>query len=401
MNLRTKEMITVSGKTTFTLTKATMVVDTTDGNNAGSLSAIAPPGSKDDATLTIKNQSFSDLQQVQWLGVGFASNAVENALSIGNTVTKTVNAGSGYIYFKRKSNPVSARTKDVVVITKGETVEFTFTDNTLIVEATNPDNTGTLKDMKPTALTIKNQSFSDLQEVQWLGVGFASNTVEDAIPIGNTVTKTVTPDSGYIYFKRKSNPVFARTQEIITVGVNATPEFTLTDNTLIVEVTNPDNTGTLKDMPTTVVFFDDAEGELQGYAERKGSAYYAVLGDLPVSSYIEYTLFHPPYTGAGKSMALGGYTDAKLRLSLNLDRKAKFSFWYANKDYNTKTSGGALSIDGTEKAAWQGDYNWSYQEYTLEAGLHEIVWTKHGYCYHYDDTYSYSSLDNILVVYIE
>jgi hypothetical protein len=402
MNLRTKEKITVSNDTTFTLTDAAMVVDTADESNTGSLSAIAPA---DNTILTVKNQSFSDLLEVQWLGVSFASNVVEKTLSIGNTVTKTVSPGSGYIYFKRKSNPVSARTKEVITVAKDETIEFTFTDNTLIVEAANPDNTGTLKDMKPTELTIKNQSFSDLLEVQWQGVTFASNAVENAVLAGNTVTKTVNPGSGYIYFKRKLTPVFARTQEVVTVTGGT--EFTFTDATLIVEVNNPANTGTLKDMPVTVVFFDDAEGELQGYAERKGSAYYAVSGDLPVySTNSNRNYFHPPYTGTGKSMALGGYDDAKLRLSFTLDRKAKFSFWYANKDYiagaTYYTNGGVLSIDGTEKAAWKGDYNWSQQEYILEAGSHDIIWTKDGYYQDYSySSYSYLSLDNILVVYIE
>jgi hypothetical protein len=165
-----------------------------------------------------------------------------------------------------------------------------------------------------------------------------------------------------------------------------------------VETNNPANTGLLGDMPTTVVFFDDAEGAIQGYAERRGSSYYAGKSDLPYSN--NSTYFHPPYTGSGKSIALGGVDDAKLRLSLNLERRAKLSFWYANKDYGT--SGAKFFIDetgeGDERAAWQGDYNWSKQEYTLEAGSHELVWTKDGYA---SSEYAYFSLDNILVFYIE
>jgi hypothetical protein len=256
------------------------------------------------------------------------------------------------------------------------------------------------------ALTIKNQSFSDLQSVQWQGVAFASNSIEDTIAAGHTVTNEVSPGSGYIFFKRKSNPAFARTRDIITLGGNGTEEFVFTDNTLIVEANNPDNTGTLKDMPATVVFFDDAEGAIQAYAERKGSVYYSVMADLPSrGSYQGYNYFYPPYTGTGKSIALGGITGAKLRLSLTLERKAKLSFWYANKDYSAGsrlyTNGGTFSIDGTQKAAWQGDYNWSSQEYTLEAGTHDIVWTKDGLYDAYNDQYAYLSLDNILVVYTE
>jgi hypothetical protein len=303
MNLRTREKITVTGDTSFNVTNATLVVDTTNESNTGSLSAIVPvtPGPEGNATLTIKNQSFSDLQQVEWQGTGFASNTVENALSIGNTVSNKVNAGSGYIYFKRKSNPAFARTQEVIIIDEGETIVFTFTDNTLIVEANNPGNTGTLRNMT-----------------------------------------------------------------------------------------------------TTVVFFDDAEGELQNYAERKGSAYYAEYDDLPnYNSSPSYNYYHPPYNGTGKSIAVGGYPDAKLRLSLNLNRKARLSFRYANRDYYLITDGGAVSIDGDEKAAWQGDYNWGSLEYTLEAGSHEIEWTKNGYNDSYYSYRTYLSLDNILVFYIE
>jgi hypothetical protein len=248
-------------------------------------------------------------------------------------------------------------------------------------------------------LTIKNQSFSDLQNVQWQGVTFASNTVENSIPVGNTVTREVNAGSGYIFFKRKSNPAFARANEILTLEENGAVEFVFTDNTLIVEANNPDNTGTLKNMTTTVLFFDDSEGDIQNYAERKGSSYYSVSTDLPYSgNYSSDNHYHPPYANTGRSIALGGITDARLRLSLNLERRAKLSFWYANKDYRDYTKGAKFSIDGAEKAAWTGDYNWAYQEYTLEAGPREILWTKHGYDH---INYSYLSLDNILVFYIE
>jgi hypothetical protein len=265
-------------------------------------------------------------------------------------------------------------------------------------EAAPDAGTDTGTDTKTTVLTIKNQSFTELQNVEWQGVAFRANTVENSIPIGNTVKKEVAPGSGYIFFKRKSNPAFARTQEVITIGENGTEEFVFTDNTLIVEANNPGNTGSLRNMTTTVVFFDDAEGEIQNYVERKGSTYYSRLTDLPYHGSSASTYFHPPYTGAGKSIALGGITDAKLCLSLNLERRAKLSFWYANRD-GTDTNGAAFSIDETQKAAWQGDYNWSSQEYTLEAGSHEIVWTKHGAYSTY--VFSYLSLDNILVYYIE
>jgi hypothetical protein len=43
-----------------------------------------------------------------------------------------VQTGGGYIFFKRRSNPIAARTQDFVIIEKGQHIEFTFTDNTVI-----------------------------------------------------------------------------------------------------------------------------------------------------------------------------------------------------------------------------------------------------------------------------
>ncbi|MDR2194682.1 MAG: hypothetical protein LBP19_09535 [Treponema sp.] len=360
---------------------------------------------KKDSTLEIVNDSSSSISNIKWKDNPIKDYAGNLTLGTGysNSYGRAeVPSGSDYLYFTREGTTVmNLRTLNKITVS-GDT-SFTLTNSTMVAEVDHEDNTGALSTITPAAsttgisLTIKNQSFSDLLNVEWQGIAFASNTVENSLTVGNTVNKKVAAGTGYIFFKRKSNPAFARTRELVMVGEKETVEFTFTDNTLIVEANNPDNTGTLKNMTTTVVFFDDAEGDIQNYAERKGSAYYADEDDLP---YSYYDYFHPPYTGSGKSIALGGMTDAKLRLTLNLERRAKLSFWFANKDYNT--NGAKFSIDGTEQAAWQGDYNWSNQEYTLEAGSHEIVWTKHGYYYYfYTDYYAYLSLDNILVYYIE
>jgi hypothetical protein len=403
IKLRTQDKITVSGGTTFTLQNAAMVVEVDNEGNTGTLSAITPGGAST-TSLKIKNESTWTISDIKWQNQSAAPASL--APSSSGTI-KLGEGASGYIFFKKVLNSsgganstLDCRTQAVVTVEAEETGEFTFTDNTVVVEANNTANVQPLGTIarKITALTIKNQSFSDLVSVEWQGIAFVSNTIENSLTIGNTVTKEVEAGTGYIFFKRKSNPAFARTSEVVTIGAKESKEFEFTDNTLIVEANNPENTGTLKDMTTTVVFFDDAEGDEQNYEERKGSTYYAKESELP---YYSSDYFHPPYTGTGKSIALGGITDAKLRLSLNLERRAKVSFRYANKDYGTNTHGAAFSIDGTEKAAWQGDYNWSNQEYTLEAGSHDLVWTKHGrYSYGYN-YYSYLSLDNILVYYIE
>jgi hypothetical protein len=357
--------------------------------------------------LTIYNGSHFAVGNIKWKD-NVIKRDYDNSLSLGgyDSGVARVQSGSGYLYFTREgSSAINLRTRDEITVS-GPT-SFSLNEDTLVVDAANDKNTGSLMDIMPGAgtgantLTIKNQSFSDLLNVEWQGTGFASNTIENSVTIGNTVTKTVQPGSGYIYFKRKSNPASARTKDIITIADGGTAEFTFTDNTLIVEAYNPDNTGTLKDMATTVVFFDNAEGEIQPYAERKSSAYYSKESDLPQYSGSNFQYYQPPYTGTGKSIAVGGDADSKLRLSLTLARRAKLSFRYANKSYDT-TNIGAISIDGTQKASWTGDYNWSFLEYPLEAGTREIEWTKHGnVTANYSRRNSYLSLDDILVVYTE
>jgi fibronectin type 3 domain-containing protein len=100
---------------------------------------------KETTTLTIRNECFSELIDVKWSGTLFADK--DNTLGISSAVTKQVEAGEAYIYFSRKSNPVVARTRDLITIEKDQNITFRFFDNTLIVESTNPENTGSLKEL--------------------------------------------------------------------------------------------------------------------------------------------------------------------------------------------------------------------------------------------------------------
>jgi hypothetical protein len=82
---------------------------------------------------------------------------------------------------------------------------------------------------------------------------------------GTTVTMDVQPGGGYIFFKRKSNPISARTRDLVIVGSEKNINFVFLDSTVIVEVNNSNNNGTLGTLQSTVVFWDDAEGEMQQY----------------------------------------------------------------------------------------------------------------------------------------
>lgn len=248
------------------------------------------------------------------------------------------------------------------------------------------------------SLEIKNESFTEITNVMWQSVSFANNQYENSIKTGTTVTQNVKEGAGYLFFKRKSNPIFARTQELVVVGNKEKKEFTFTDNTVVVEVNNTSNAGTLGALQSTVVFFDDAEGEIQPYYERRSFVGYYIDGKELLSS--SNNNVYSPKNGK-KSIAVGGTNTALLHLKINLSKKAKLSFWYANKYISS--SGATFSINGTVQRTWTTDINWSKIEFDLEPGINDLIWAKKdGYnSSSYSYFYFYLSLDDILIYYTE
>jgi hypothetical protein len=90
-----------------------------------------------ETTLKIQNESFSDITEVIWSSTSFSS------ITKGSFLTKDVQAGNGYIYFKRSSSPINARTDQLIAIDKNEQKVFVLTDNTIIVDVDNSSNKGT------------------------------------------------------------------------------------------------------------------------------------------------------------------------------------------------------------------------------------------------------------------
>jgi len=246
-----------------------------------------------------------------------------------------------------------------------------------------------------TSLVVKNQSFTEITDVIWNNVTFSNNQYENSIKVGTNVTCDVKAGSGYIFFKRKSNPITARTKDLIIVENNQNIEFTFIDSTVIVEVNNANNNGTLGSVQSTVVWWDDAEGEMQPYfLKQRFVGYYKNGYDLP-NSY--YENFYSPKNGE-KSIAVGGTNTALLHLKINLSKKAKLSFWYANKYYNTPFT--TFSINGEQKAKWTTDIDWSFTEFILESGINDIIWEKKDGISGSSSAY-YLSLDDILIYYTE
>jgi uncharacterized lipoprotein NlpE involved in copper resistance len=71
-----------------------------------------------------------------------SSDDIDKSIKSGNNVIKTVNPGSGFIFFD--VNNTSYCTKDLVVVERNENAEFNFNNNTLIVDTNDTNNTLTL-----------------------------------------------------------------------------------------------------------------------------------------------------------------------------------------------------------------------------------------------------------------
>jgi fibronectin type 3 domain-containing protein len=203
------------------------------------------PKPEEKTTVTIRNECFSDLIDVKWSGTMFADN--NNTLSISSAVTKQVEAGEAYIYFSRQSNPVVARTKELFVIEKGEHLTFRFYDNTLIVEASNPDNTGSLKDLISRLLTPSKPLLSAQNgtiEASWdavegassyrVYVGETDTPPEEAL---KTVTETAAVITGltnektyYVWLQavnaRSESDLSPAAHKTLTLGVPVSPTLT-------------------------------------------------------------------------------------------------------------------------------------------------------------------------------
>jgi hypothetical protein len=253
-----------------------------------------------------------------------------------------------------------------------------------------------------TTLKINNQSFTEITDVIWNNVSFAENQYENSIKSGNNVIKNVQAGGSYIFFKRKSNPITARTREVIIVEAGKNVEFVFRDETIIIEVNNTTNTGAMGSLQNTVVFWDDAEGEMQPYYENRSFVgYYARGSDFPYkqSGYGVSNYYHTPRNGE-KSIAVGDTNTAKLHIRITLEKNAKLSFWYANK-FNG-SAGTIFSINGEEERKWTTDVNWSSMVVALEPGVNDLIWEKKdgGSGTSTSNSY-YLSLDDILIYYTE
>ena len=172
---------------------------------------------------------------------------------------------------------------------------------------------------------------------------------------------------------------------------NQQVEFTFINNTVIEEINNPNNYGTLNTLQSTVVWWDDAEGEMQPYYLKQ-----SVVGYYSSNSATNF--YYPPKNGI-KSIWVGGTNTALLQIKINLTKNARLSFWYANKVNVLSATGTFFSINGVEKAKWTTNVDWSFMIINLEPGENDIIWEKKDG--NLNNNAYYLSLDDILIYYTE
>lgn len=346
-------------------------------------------------TLTIRNESSHGIIHVLWNNVSFTTGA--NSISPGENVTMEVQAGSGFIRFTPESNPLNLRSSHLVIVGEGDRGEFVILGSSIVVDEDNTSSTLDAAVARRATLKINNQSFTEITDVIWNNVSFANTQFGNSILSGTNVTNTVQPGAGFIFFRRRANHIVARTNDMIFVEANTQIIFTFTDDTVIVEVHNQNNNGTLSVLQSTVVWWDDAEGVMQPYHERRNFVgYYASVADLPFL--VGQFLIHPPKNG-NRSIAVGGTNTAMLHLRVNLTRTARLSFWFANRFIGS--AGAIFSINNEEKRRWVHDIDWSFIEFELEPGVTDIRWEKRDGFATSPTRHFFLSLDDILIYYTE
>ncbi|GHV81722.1 hypothetical protein AGMMS49991_02800 [Spirochaetia bacterium] len=119
---------------------------TDDGDNNG-YDPTTDPDYTSDPLFKINNLTAIELTEVKWGMYTFAS-LLEGGQKVsilpGSSAAEHVSPGQGYIFFTRKPYPFAFRTQEMIFIEGSDTVEFTFTNNTVIVDVNNPSNVRTL-----------------------------------------------------------------------------------------------------------------------------------------------------------------------------------------------------------------------------------------------------------------
>jgi len=228
-----KQLLTVLAVFALCLTAC----PTDDGNGDG--------GKGTTTTLRIKNESSKPIRNVVWNNVVF--NDAQNPINKGNSTVKTLEEGSGYIFFDFYSVPY--RTNSLIVVEKEENAEFTFLDSTVVVDVSNPSNSVTLGTLAipPTTLSITNSTSYDFYTVEYGDVDFGS------LSKGSSISKTISAGTRdlevSVYFEGYM-VIYMTVDEAVICEEGMSKQFTITNTTNVTAASGAQ--GTLKNVVDTL-----------------------------------------------------------------------------------------------------------------------------------------------------
>jgi len=188
-------------------------------------------------TLTIRNESSHEINNVLWNNVSFTTGA--GSIHPGQSVTMSVQAGSGFVRFQPRLNPRNLRSDQLVVVEGEDRMEFVIINSTIVVDENNVRDTLDVAVARRTTLTIRNESSHEITHVHWNNVSFSTGT--NPISPGMSVTRDVQAGIGFIRMRPRLNPFNLRSYQLVAVAADERKEFVILNNTMIVK--EIDNTG--------------------------------------------------------------------------------------------------------------------------------------------------------------
>jgi hypothetical protein len=139
----------------------------------------------------------------------------------------------------------------------------------------------------------------------------------------------------------------------------------------------------------------------QTYYEQNYVSYYAGLYDFQLDFLYRNTCHYYVPRNGRYAVGIGGSNAAMLHLRVNLVKRAKLSFWYANTNNPDSVSPAAFFINGTEARRWTAEVDWSFAEFDLAPGENNLIWEKNNAVITAgrDRDLCFLSLDDIFIYY--
>ena len=198
-------------------------------------------------SFTIKNESGHVISNMKWNGFDICPEPF--VLLPGRTITQNVQHGSGYItlafYFHDNGSAdmgmytYGFRTQTLIVFDEGENFEFVFTNNTILVDEDNKEDTLNYFANRIATLTIRNESPFRLS-ASWNNTDFVS------FPNASFLEPATFANRRWsnLHFSGANLPVLIKinlgsitllTEELVSVGKWDKKEFVIRANTIVID----------------------------------------------------------------------------------------------------------------------------------------------------------------------